>query len=79
MGHNKIVVVKGTTAPDVLDTLEGATVEYMRTKRNIDEAAMRKLIHEDADIRASYSRKIERMVRMLIIDGIPAKFFGRTA
>lgn len=79
MKHMKIVVAKGTTAPDILDKLDTEVVKYMGSTRQIDEAATRKLIHDDESVRASYSRKIERLVRLLIIDGVPPAFFGRKA
>jgi hypothetical protein len=46
----------------VLDSIEAGTVAQMARRRGLDEAAMRKLIHEDAETRASYERKNARAV-----------------
>ncbi len=46
----------------VLDEIEGQIVAYMANTRRLNEAAMRKLIHEDAPTRASYERKIARAI-----------------
>lgn len=46
----------------LLDMIEAATVAYMAKSRGLDEAGMRKLIHEDQETRASYMRKNARAV-----------------
>lgn len=68
-----------TVREDVLDAFDVAVITYMAGRRQLDEMAMRTLVLVDVEVRASYSRKIERGVRNMIRDGVPAKFFGRTA
>lgn len=75
----KIVFKKGVTAPDILDAFDTSVVAYMMGRRSIDETAMRQLIHDDQEVRASYLRKVERLVKHAIHDGVPAAFFGRKA
>jgi hypothetical protein len=75
----KLQLAPGTTREDVLDKIEESVVNYMKTKRGLDEDGMRKLLHEDKEVLASYLRKIERLVRGFIEDGIPPAFFGRKA
>lgn len=77
--HMIVALKKGAVREDVLDTLEGTVVKYMANTRSLDEAGIRKLLLADPEVRASYLRKIERLVQCLILDGVPAAFFGRKA
>lgn len=79
MKQMKVCVQKGVTAADILDSIEATVIRYMSTARQLDEVGMRKLIDQQEPVRASYFRKIERMVQCLIRDGAPAAFFGRKA
>lgn len=59
---------------DFLDVCDEQTVAYMAMRRKIDEAAMRKLLHKDAEVGASYHRKIARLVEAAKQKGFtPAK------
>ena len=51
---------KGATLFDVLDGIESAVVDYMSKKRGMTEERFRKLLQQDAEVRASYGRKIDR-------------------
>jgi hypothetical protein len=75
----KVALAKGTTPEDVRDVLDHQVIKYMGSTRKLDEAGIRKLIHHDETVRASYYRKIERLITVLIGDGLPAAFFGRKA
>lgn len=66
---------KGKTFADALDEIETSVVEYMRTKRGIDEAGMRQLLEKDAEVRASYGRKIQRSINNLIARGYAPSCF----
>lgn len=70
---------RGATFADMLDDIEGSVVRYMRTKRGIDEVAMRRLLEADQEVKASYGRKIERMIQGMIDKGVHPSVFGRAA
>lgn len=63
------------TPADVLDSIEAAVVSYMAGTRHIDEQAMRKLLDTDTEVRASYSRKIQREIDGLFKRGADPKMF----
>ena len=54
---------KGATLADVIDAMEVQVVNYMAGKRGMAEQAFRNLLDKDAEVRASYSRKIARLLR----------------
>lgn len=63
------------TPADVLDSIEAAVVHYMSGTRHLDELAMRKLLDADTEVRASYSRKIQREIDGLLKRGADPKMF----
>ena len=63
------------TAISALDKIEGAVVDYMSGRRGIDEAAMRKLLDHDADVRASYQCKIKREIAGIVRRGYSPELF----
>ena len=77
MTIGKMMFAKGTTPQDILDTIDASVVAYMGKKRELDEMAMRTLLHNDQELMESYMRKIERAVWAMIGAGVPAKFFGK--
>jgi hypothetical protein len=54
---------KGHTLADVTEAIEAEVVKYMAGKRRLGEQAFRALLDKDSEVRASYSRKIARLLR----------------
>lgn len=79
MTAKKILLKPGVTVEDLIDDFETYVVSYMMKRRGLDEAGMRKLIHSDLEVAASYKRKIDRMIAGAIAEGMPASTFGRAA
>ena len=66
---------KGKDLFEVIDHIEGAAVAYMAGKRGLGEQAMRNLIDSDAEVRASWQRKIARGLKATGLD--TTKLIGR--
>lgn len=75
MPKYKYTLSKGKTFADALDEIEASVVLHMSMRREIDEAGMRQLLEKDAEVRASYGRKIQRMISNLIARGYAPSCF----
>lgn len=75
MPKHKYTLSKGKTFADALDEIESSVVDYMCVRRGIDEAGMRQLLEKDTEVRASYGRKIQRMISNLIARGYAPSCF----
>lgn len=69
----------GVTPACLLDAFEETVVKYMQERRGIDEQAMRTLLDKDAEVRASYRRKIQRAIDQAVSQGVPASIFKHAA
>ena len=79
MPKYKYSLKPGSTFACALDAIEGEVVTYMKGRRGIDESTMRNLLESDAEVRASYRRKIERSIQGAIAQGYDPACFGRKA
>lgn len=64
----------GVVIQDVLDLIEADVVQYMSTKRQLDEHQFRKLLDAAPEVRASYGRKIQRCLQSTGLN--PTKMVG---
>lgn len=76
MATYKFMLKKGKTFADVLDDIEKAVLLYMSSKRELDEAGMRQLLEKDTEVRASYSRKIQREIDAMKARGFHPSCFS---